>query len=136
VRVCAPDGQETACNAVPSPDLMYYEPVEMTCDGLDNDCDGLTDEGCNCLVNGDVRVCSRENSFGTCLGTQICDTSLGWTACDAATPSEEICDWEDNDCDGEIDEDTDFSSDSQHCGDCGIECHTGDVCVQGQCVSP
>jgi hypothetical protein len=41
---CAADGQATECSAVPSPGGPYYEETEMTCDGLDNDCNGLVEE--------------------------------------------------------------------------------------------
>jgi hypothetical protein len=38
--VCASDGQGTECNVTPGP------PSEEVCDGVDNDCDGETDEDC------------------------------------------------------------------------------------------
>jgi hypothetical protein len=48
--------------------------------------------------------CWRTNEFGTCKGTRTCTTE-GLTLCNVAQPAAEVCDGEDNDCDGETDED-------------------------------
>tara|TARA_R110002020_G_scaffold268819_3_gene484088 strand:- start:30325 stop:31896 length:1572 start_codon:yes stop_codon:yes gene_type:complete len=69
-----------------------YPNVEV-CNGLDDDCDALTDEDL-------FRLCSTECG----LGEEICEEGR-WVDCSALQPQEEICDGVDNDCDGETDED-------------------------------
>ena len=49
--------------------------------------------------------CALENDFGTCLGERVCGDE-GLSDCSALTPLEEVCDGEDNNCDGVVDEDT------------------------------
>ena len=48
----------------------------------------------------------------------------------------ELCNGGDDDCDGDIDEDFDFSSDADHCGACGVSCDAAaasTLCVEGAC---
>jgi hypothetical protein len=75
-----------------------YEAIETLCDGLDNDCDGQTDED---LVGGE---CPIENDHGVCTGTWACAESGGGRECVGQVPSAEVCDGIDNNCDGETDE--------------------------------
>jgi len=51
---------------------------------------------------GASTTCAVSNDFGVCEGTRVCDAP-GPATCDAATPAEEVCDGQDNDCDGETD---------------------------------
>jgi hypothetical protein len=71
------------------------------CDGLDNDCDGQVDEGF--LVGQTCYV-----GQGACrqAGSWICNAQGSDAECTAVagTPQAEVCDGEDNDCDGLVDE--------------------------------
>ncbi|MCB9597911.1 MAG: C-type lectin domain-containing protein [Sandaracinaceae bacterium] len=68
------------------------EPTPETCDGFDQDCDGVIDDGL-------TRACS--NSCGS--GIETCLSGV-YTGCTAPTPTTEVCDNVDNDCNGMVDD--------------------------------
>jgi hypothetical protein len=67
----------------------------------------LPDTGsCTCFLDhGSLdKDCSHSNEYGVCTGLSSCDPAAGWSDCTATFPSNEICNGEDDDCDGTIDE--------------------------------
>ena len=89
-------------------------PSEERCNGVDDDCDGELDEGCECLED-EERPCyegpAGTDGVGSCrAGVERCEIIEGgsrWsgTCVDTIAPTAEACDGTlDEDCDGVIDE--------------------------------
>ncbi|MBN2527424.1 MAG: fibro-slime domain-containing protein [Deltaproteobacteria bacterium] len=77
-------------------------PTEETCDGMDNDCDGDTDEDTagNPLENTGA-TCGKD--VGICSAGHLVCVDGDWQ-CNAVWGTDETCDGSDNDCDGQADE--------------------------------
>ncbi|HXC53281.1 MAG TPA: MopE-related protein [Candidatus Limnocylindrales bacterium] len=97
-RVCNPAG--TAYGSC-TPLTTGY--AEICFDGLDNDCNGVANDGCVCQL-GTPESCNTGQPGFCANGTRIC-LGTSWGACTPNAPvSPEVCDFLDNDCDGETDE--------------------------------
>ena len=101
---------------------MSMPGVEV-CNGKDDDCDGVIDNG-NLPGTGDDCLCANETQaqvgVGVCkAGKTVCRG--GKIVCDGCVgPSAEICDGKDNDCDGQI--------------DTAATCPSGLACREGSCT--
>ena len=131
---CTASASGLLCNptAAGSPGDPNNE-VPFGCNNIDDDCDGLVDEGvtgCNCVPLGEIcngldddcngvpdnGVAPLPCGTGTCQGTRPCVGGAGcnpsvsctgpsccYGACSAPTPTTEVCDGLDNNCDGNAD---------------------------------
>ena len=104
-RTCHATSGWTGCDATtPSPE---------SCNNLDDDCDGETDEG---LSGGSCGA-------GLCKGQMQCKNAV--LACDGASAATETCNGLDDDCDGVTDNTFQHSGiydGDGNCGGCGISC--------------
>jgi hypothetical protein len=137
VTACASDGaggQKTVCQG-------QVGPTAETCDGIDNDCNGLVDDVVRKCYPEGKSGCSYDTATGawSCVGA--CKTGQqpcgggAWQGCvGAVTPVDEIaCDGLDNNCDGRVDENNPAATDACYpSGTAGCDLATG-TCV-GQCA--
>ncbi|TNE48665.1 MAG: LamG domain-containing protein [Deltaproteobacteria bacterium] len=133
VRTCNTNGTAySACTG-------EVKPKKEECNGVDDDCNGTPDEGCDC-INGKTRSCytgktgckalsnGNYNCTGTCSpGVQTC--TLGkWGACkgEVQPVTKEACDGKDDNCDGTPDDGCQCTpKDTQACGTDEGECKKG-----------
>ncbi len=169
-NLCRPCASGADCKSIGGADdvCVDYAAAGSFCGGIctaDDDCpwgfscletatvDGINTQQCvadagECPCTGkSVELslwtpCEVDNEFGLCPGKRFCQEA-GLTSCDAAVPAEEICNGLDDDCDGDMDEET--CDDGNECTDdtclgeegCQYvplsagECKDGDVCTVG-----
>ncbi len=114
--VCA--AGTTACSGGAIVCNRNRQPSSEVCNGLDDDCDGVVDNG-----NPAGGVACNTGQLGVCAaGTTAC--SGGAVVCNRNTaPSSEVCNGLDDDCDGQVDEGNPGG---------GAACNTGQL---GQCAA-
>ena len=134
---CTQDGFGTVCDAVAG------APGTEVCNGLDDDCDGLIDDGltnCNACAPQSEVCNGRDDDCDSKIDEEFVSTSCGFDAgacsvsmtrcedgvvtCPGSEPSTEICNGVDDDCDGIVDGITE-------------PCYTGDHgcdLAKGKCV--
>ena len=81
-------------------------PVDEACDGIDNDCDGVVDEALVMMCGSSVGLCRLGESRCVDGDFQGCDGQI--------VPTSELCNAQDDDCDGRLDEDV--ASELTQCG--------------------
>ena len=117
VGECSPGFNRCVDGEVSCVDAIGPQPE--ACDGLDNDCDAMVDEGL-----GIGEPCGADE--GLCMpGSLQCVDGVE-TCVGEVPPGRETCDCDDNDCDGAIDEDPEL----------GALCPEGSACVECQCALP
>ncbi|GMU59185.1 MAG: hypothetical protein AMXMBFR34_09480 [Myxococcaceae bacterium] len=117
-QTCVPPDGYTQCSA--------RTPAAEVCNGLDDDCNGMTDEAL-----GDA-TCGT----GECRRSAAACANGAPQTCTPGTPVAETCDTKDNDCDGTVDNGFDTTSNVAHCGACNQPCslpHAVPKCVGGAC---
>ena len=125
-RTCNDDGTLGEC-------IGQVVPTAEACNSIDDDCDGIVDNG----FERDGALCEFANAKGACRtqGKWHCSADGKTSECDApiVKPKSEVCDTIDNDCDGEIDEDSvpvaEQSCSTGKAGVCGPGTNT---CVNGR----
>jgi hypothetical protein len=127
LTVCNAAGTGTTCSD-PGPDLTE------TCNGLDDNCDGSTDEGF-----GVGEACDSTTDADLCTdGLTVCNAAGNGVVCNDGLPTiTELCNGIDDDCDGSTDEGyglgaaCDGTGDTDLCTDGEVVCNaagTGTVC--------
>ncbi len=103
------------------------DPGEEQCNGLDDDCDGSTDE-----FSAEAGTACATGLFGACAaGTRICEGGQARCVPDVA-PAVEVCNGEDDDCDGATDEQAADVGRACNPGGADGECRTGrTICEAG-----
>jgi formylglycine-generating enzyme required for sulfatase activity len=118
--------------------------VTEVCNGVDDDCDGLTDEGF-CLIAGACYTNGQSNPANACQqcvvpgmtvnGSTVWSDAPGGTSC--TNPVNGVCTGPacgcaagQTNCGGTC---RDLQSDPADCGMCGRACTAGQMCSQGMC---
>ena len=121
VETCEPNGNWNGCDAL--------EASAEVCDGIDNDCDGLTDQPDPDLVTTGLPSYPDCRKGLTCTGLFSCraqgDGGFAFS-CSAPDPKPELCNGADDDCNGRVDDGLVDSTGAyvspRACGTCATDC--------------
>ncbi|HAA55554.1 MAG TPA: hypothetical protein DCE42_12405 [Myxococcales bacterium] len=109
VGLCKAGTQTCTAQATWGSCLEQILPKGEQCNEKDDNCDGKVDEGCDCTP-GQTRSCYTgtfsSQGKGECKdGTQTCGANGSYGKCQGdVTPTDEICNGKDDDCNGTIDD--------------------------------
>ena len=147
-ELCAPDNAAGTCTGGECL-LGDCEEGFGNCDSVDgNGCEAdLTADPENCSLCGQVCTTTNPAKVGTCVASQCSFAAcapgtwnmdgLPGNGCECSE-GPEICNNEDDNCDGQVDEGFDLAADPANCGECGQACAPPDAvewaCVGGVCV--
>ncbi len=106
-------------------------PGTESCNALDDDCDGMVDEG----NPGGGTSCG--SSIGACVAGTLQCMGGGLVCSGEMGPTLEVCNGVDDDCNGVVDNGYDLVNDPRNCGACGNMCSYPNavaVCSTGTCA--
>jgi len=131
LNTCTQTVVQTCTAGVLSPACVPGTPGVETCNGRDDNCNNLVDEGVSQTISCGTGVCRR-------TATQYCyNGAWSYASCTPGTVSpfvRETCNNLDDDCDGITDENNVCNTNTR-CGDYTTVCVSGDVCSNGVCMS-
>jgi|JI10StandDraft_1071094.scaffolds.fasta_scaffold07272_7 hypothetical protein len=127
--VCDAAGTGTTCNATAG------TPTTETCNGVDDDCDGMIDDGFalgTACDGADPDLCTE--------GMIVCAAGGGTTCSDVSGDSVELCNSFDDDCDTRVDEGFNLGAacdggDTDACAEGVLACGPGGVAVCNDATS-